>query len=637
MSDLETKESTGGGRTLIAVILSTVVIAAGIYINERFLTPSQPAAATATTAPAAASSAAASTAAPATPAPAAQSIRAADAAPLSSGPAPSPAGVASGAAPATAAAASPAVEPAPAEYKVTTDVLEATFTNQGGNLVSLKLLKHKDANGYVDLILQGQKDRNALTLAFGGADAKPIDAVMDARMIDDSTIEFSKTFLADVPGKAEPVPFTLRKVFTFHKGEYLFGLAVSLENSVNEYLPLDVDGHAYTLGFAPQIGPSFNPQSKNSDYRYIIDYSKGKKHQEKVKSGPWSLKDQPSWVGISGKYFTFMALPELADFTTTLNTTKQPAFGDTTKIDITRASLRTSKQTDVYYFYFGPKTSAELSKYNYADRNSFQKADLHLEEAINSDILLWLENILKFFLNIFYKVIPNYGVAIILVTILVKALLFPLTKKGSISSAQMQEVQPKIQALQAKYKSNPEKLNKEMAELYKTEGVNPMAGCLPLLIQFPIFIAMYNLFNTHFDLRGAMFIAGWIPDLSLPETIWNFSPTRIPILGWSDLRALPIIYLVSQLFYGKFTQQPASGQTATQMKIMMYGMPIFFFFILYDVPSGLLVYWIVSNLITIAQQIVINDILKQRKRRLALAGGSAAATPARKAPQKKRK
>lgn len=633
MSDLDTKESSGGGgRTLIAVILSTVVIAAGIYINERFFPPAQPAP-TAASAPATASQTEGTAVPAAIPAPAAQSIRVADVNPTPQGEV--------AAAPATEAAVagadqSPASLATEAEYKVTTDVLEATFTSKGGNLLSLKLLKHKDANEYVDLILQGQADRNALTIAFGGADAKPIDAIMDVRMLDSSTIEFSKTFLADVPGKAEPVPFTLRKVFTFHNGEYLFGLAVSLENSVNEYLPLDVNGHSYTLGFAPQIGPSYNPQSKNSDYRYILDYAKGKKHQEKVKNGPWTLKDQPSWVGISGKYFTFMALPELADFTTTLTTTKQGRFGDTTKIDITRAALRTSRQTDVYYFYFGPKTSAELSKYNYADRNSFQKADLHLEEAINSDILLWLENILKWFLNIFYKVIPNYGVAIILITILVKALLFPLTKKGSISSAQMQEVQPKIQALQTKYKNNPEKLNKEMAELYKTEGVNPMAGCLPLLIQMPLFIAMYNLFNTHFDLRGALFIPGWIPDLSMPETVWNFSPTRIPILGWSDLRLLPIIYLASQLFYGKFTQQPASGQTATQMKIMMYGMPIFFFFVLYDVPSGLLVYWIASNLITIAQQIVINDILKQRKRRMALAGATAAPASVNSKKKKKR-
>jgi YidC/Oxa1 family membrane protein insertase len=176
--------------------------------------------------------------------------------------------------------------------------------------------------------------------------------------------------------------------------------------------------------------------------------------------------------------------------------------------------------------------------------------------------------------------------------------------------------------MQEKYKSNPQKLNQEMAEFYKRENYNPMSGCLPMLIQMPLFFAMYSLFNNHFDLRGASFIPGWIGDLSLPETIWNFGAFRLPILGWSDLRALPIIYLASQLLYGKFTQTPQSGQNAGQMKLMMYGMPIMFFFVLYDVPSGLLIYWIVSNLLTIGQQIVINDMLKKRKLELATAPAS---------------
>ena len=125
-----------------------------------------------------------------------------------------------------------------------------------------------------------------------------------------------------------------------------------------------------------------------------------------------------------------------------------------------------------------------------------------------------------------------------------------------------------------------------------------------------------------------MFIPGWINDLSLPESLINFGNFRVPILGWNDLRALPIIYLFSQLLYGKFTQSPQSAQSnsqqASQMKLMMYGMPIMFFFILYDVPSGLLIYWIFSNLIQIAQQVVINDILKKRKLELAAAGGASA-------------
>jgi YidC/Oxa1 family membrane protein insertase len=180
----------------------------------------------------------------------------------------------------------------------------------------------------------------------------------------------------------------------------------------------------------------------------------------------------------------------------------------------------------------------------------------------------------------------------------------------------MQALSPKIKDIQAKYKDNPTKMNAEMAELYKREGYNPMSGCLPMLIQIPIFFAMYNLFNNHFDLRGAMFIPGWIPDLSIPETIWNFAPFRLPILGWSDLRLLPFIYLFSQLLYGKVTQTP-DQQGNAQMKMMLYMMPIMFFFILYDVPAGLLLYWIMSNVLTLVQQIIINKYLAQKKAHMA--------------------
>jgi YidC/Oxa1 family membrane protein insertase len=187
----------------------------------------------------------------------------------------------------------------------------------------------------------------------------------------------------------------------------------------------------------------------------------------------------------------------------------------------------------------------------------------------------------------------------------------------------MQTLSPKIKEIQEKYKDNPSQMNLKMSELYKAEGYNPMSGCLPLFIQFPIFLAMYNLFNNHFDLRGASFIPGWIPDLSLPESIFNFAPAQIPILGWSDIRLLPFIYVGSQLLSSKITQTP--DQQNSQMKMMFYTMPIMFFFILYNVPSGLTVYWICSNLMSLGQQLLMNRYLK--KRRVAAAGNTTNSGP----------
>ncbi|HET6486535.1 MAG TPA: YidC/Oxa1 family membrane protein insertase, partial [Spirochaetia bacterium] len=122
---------------------------------------------------------------------------------------------------------------------------------------------------------------------------------------------------------------------------------------------------------------------------------------------------------------------------------------------------------------------------------------------------------------------------------------------------------------------------------------------------------LYNLLNTHFELRGALFIPGWIPDLSVPEAIVNF-PFTIPLLGWTALRALPLVMVATQLLQGKFTQPTDPSQTGAQMKLLTYALPIVFLFILYDMPSGLVLYWTVQNVLSIFQQLYINALRKKK-------------------------
>jgi YidC/Oxa1 family membrane protein insertase len=614
MSILDNENPKGDKRTIIAVVISVVLITVSMTVQSLIwpAPTAQPVADTKQTA---------------------QQAPAASPVPEAAAPTAAPVAATALASPTASSPVAREAIPVPASartYTISTDLLEAVLSNRGGDLVSLKLKKHQDKGGAVDLVVPGTSGEGGLSLAFGGPSAAPIADLMNVVQIDD-TIIFSRTFYATVAGKPEPQPFTLKKTYSFKDGEYMFGLAVTLENSANEYLPLDSDGSAYTISIGPQIGPrmSVAPNTSGSDYRKFLTQVAGKRKELAHKVGtPQSPKEQPTWAAISGKYFTFIAVPELASFQTRFVAKQDQALFETDSLSISRPAIRSSRQTDLYYFYFGPKTNAALSKYDYPDKNGFERSGLSLENAADgTGILTWLENIMKFFLNIFYKVVPNYGIAIIMVTILVKALLFPLTRNGSMSSARMQEYQPQIKELQEKYKGNPQKLNVEMAAFYKKVGFNPMSGCLPLLIQFPIFIAMYNLFNNHFDLRGAMFIPGWISDLSVPEAVVTFSKVNLILWQVDALRILPIIYLVSQLLYGKYTSMTTPGQSASQMKIMMYGMPIFFFFILYNTPSGLLVYWIVSNLLSIGQQIVINDLLK--KRRLSLASAASAAAPAK--------
>ena len=230
----------------------------------------------------------------------------------------------------------------------------------------------------------------------------------------------------------------------------------------------------------------------------------------------------------------------------------------------------------------------------------------------SSPLIGWLAQLLKYLLDFFYLIIPNYGIAIILLTLLIKVIFLPLTFRSSEATARMATLNPKITEIRTRLKDKPERMNQEIAELYKREKVNPLSGCLPLLLQIPVFFALYNLLNTHFELRGALFIPGWIPDLSVPEAVVNF-PFTIPLLGWTALRALPLVMVATQLLQGKFTQPTADpSQTGAQMKLLTYALPIVFLFILYDMPSGLVLYWTVQNVLSIFQQLYINALRKKK-------------------------
>ncbi len=225
---------------------------------------------------------------------------------------------------------------------------------------------------------------------------------------------------------------------------------------------------------------------------------------------------------------------------------------------------------------------------------------------------------LGFLLSWLYELIGNYGIALIIVTVIVKLCLYPVYAKSIKSTMKMNEVQPKIQEIQLKYKDNPQKMQQQMGKLYKESGYNPLSGCLPLIVQFFILFAMYNLFNNYYEFYGSSFIPGWIDDLSSGDSVYTLG-FNIPFLG-NEIRLLPIIYLASQLLYGKITGTGSGGGVNNiQMKIMMYGMPIIFFFIFYNFPSGLILYWTASNIFQMIQQVIINQMVKSAEKKSSVA------------------
>ena len=495
-------------------------------------------------------------------------------------------------------------------FNVSSGSLDITFDPKGGTIESIY-----DKNNDVNLILTEDGDNNAFMLYWGKDKSSPIDDVFDysvetkeiqGKNENITQVAFSRSYREETTG----TEFVVEKKFAVPENdEYMIQMAVSLYTKDGSPIPINIDSQMYTVSVGSQVGPEFQSLNGNYDYRRIYYRLADKNSRKTVNSGNFTSSDSMGWAGVVGKYFAFLLIPEtqnVVTLTEAVQTTGETIPQKNT-IYMSRAASGESKTTDVYSFYCGPQLSSTLGIYDNAKDNVFGLSNHHLKKALDVSWLSWLEKILKVLLEVFYFLIPNYGVAIILLTILTKALLIPLSKKGTESTAKMSALQPKLQELQTKYKDDPEALNNAMAKLYKEEGINPMGSCWPMLIQFPIFIGLYGLLNKDFSLRGAMFIPGWITDLSIPETIFTL-PFNIPFLG-AQIHLLPILYTASMIFSMKITQSATSGQAAGSKGMtwfMTYGMSIMFFFILYNAPSGLLVYWTMSNLLAILQQVYTN-------------------------------
>lgn len=503
-----------------------------------------------------------------------------------------------------------------APFTYDTDVYTVTFDPVGASVSSIKLKQHTDNGEPVELLFN-DGDRNAFLMYAGDDKNHPIDAVFDHKIEDDQVV-FTQKF--HVEGQDDP--FTITKTYVFGKTDYLFEIKVEIVNSVNKAVPLAFAGNAYTLAFEPQLGPAFTTMKQDQyEYRHFYTKKDGakKKKQVNLRGGLWQSDETFSWIALTGKYFSTIIVPDATRYTITLSEQSDPDSPVVFKsrMYLTRPAVRSSDLHDMYRVYIGPQLKGVMDIYDHAEDNGFHLSGLNLEAALDSSTGLgWLENLLMLVLKLFYKIIPNYGVGIILTTLLIKLILYPLTKRSMQSTAKMSELSPKLEEIRNRYPNDPQKQNLAMSELYRKEKINPMGGCLPLLIQFPILIAYFGLLNKHFELRGAMFIPGWIPDLSRPDTVYTF-PFSIPLLG-NQLHLLPIIYTVSMIFSMKITQNQQSSsaqQGEGMMKFMTYGMPLIFFFWLYNSPSGLMVYWTVMNAISIIQQQLINKSVKASKQK----------------------
>jgi YidC/Oxa1 family membrane protein insertase len=503
------------------------------------------------------------------------------------------------AAPAVTPPAAPApnkaeAPPAEREIPVETKTLTVTLTTRGGGVKSWRLKDYVVAGeGPVDIVAPA-----------GRGEAPPLAAWGYMGLPGPETQEADRTALrltgteeqgAIVFSRRDPNGLRTEKRLRFHSEGYTVDVELRLRNEGREDIPVE-----------PKAvwGPGFREsqdKAKAAAQRAPttwVDDGRAEDHPKDIKPGaPRYHKGAVAWTALQDTYFAAALIPETKgdEAFTAVAEDGQPWVG----LQAPPARLRPGQEA-LFRFkvYGGPKDISRLAAAapqldHLVNLGSFFFGSWSIIDYGLARPGLWL-------LQALHRITGNYGLAIILLTVLLKAAMFPLTQKSLKSMQAMQALQPKIQAIKEKYKNNPQKRNQEMADLMRRHKVSGAAGCLPMLAQMPVFIGLYNALSNSIDLWQARFL--WVKDLSAPEHgLFAFAGI--------DFRPLPLLMGATQFLQMKLS--PSAADPA-QAAIMTYFMPIFMTFIFYSFPSGLVLYWLCFNALQIGQQYLLNKAQAQK-------------------------
>ncbi|WP_432821872.1 membrane protein insertase YidC [Trichloromonas sp.] len=465
-------------------------------------------------------------------------------------------------------------QPAPVrEVTVENELYRAVFSSSGARLIAFELKNYRqesDLDSPLISLVDPSTFRDS-TLNTSGMDGMgfPVDAVYQ---IDNSENHFKLDGAQQqslVFSYMRQDGFKIEKTYIFHGDKYAFDLLLNVSNGSQQ----PVRGSLSLSLLHP-----WDDAEKGDQFTFVgpvtlaADELNTDDPEDLVKEPRHYGKDV-TWSAFEDKYFISAVVP--------LN-----GASEKVRIEKTSSSVRNSFESPYiilesgqsavlsYLLYFGPRDLDVLKEVNY-----------NLDRAIDFGFFSLIATPLLHFLKFFYSFVGNYGVAIIILTVIIKLLFWPLTHKSYASMKHMQKLQPEMQKLREKYKNDREKQNRELMQLYKTHRVNPLGGCLPMLVQIPVFFALYKVLLGAIELRHAPF-AFWITDLSLKDP-----------------------YYVTPLVMGAtmFIQQKLTPSTMDPVQAKMFMlMPVIFTFLFLNFPSGLVIYWLVNNLLTILQQYFIH-------------------------------
>jgi len=467
---------------------------------------------------------------------------------------------------------------------VSTPLYTAAISTAGGGISSFRLNEYKDVPGEkgrpLEIIGSGETRPLPLDLYLGESQPSfpplPVFASKDPDALAVRTGEKKSLLLSWESASGVRIV----REYRFSGDRYDFEVSEQASNGSREPIRLRP---------GVSLSQDFKGELAEDSYTFtgVVVDTRGKIEQLDLKKiGKGNIEKYPvSWAAADSKYFGLILLPEkpwtLEEIALAGETGIRMAVADAPVTLSPGETVRSQAR-----MFAGPKRSDLL-----------KETGPGLEELIDYGWFAFLAKPLVWLMNASNRLTRNYGIDIILLTILIKVLFYPLTKKSMASMKKMQDLQPILVKLKEKYKEDAARLNQETMNLYKTYKINPLSGCLPMLLQIPVFIALYKGLLVTIELRHAPFFL-WINDLSAPERLWD-----IAVAGYTiPIRLLPLLMGISMFVQQKMT--PSAGDP-NQQKIMLL-MPVIFTFMFWGFPTGLVIYWLANNVLSIGQQLIHN-------------------------------
>ena len=479
--------------------------------------------------------------------------------------------------------ASPAAAPKMARtITVDTPLYQAKILENGATIYSFLLKNYHESvakDSPLKQILTDDENFGVGQLGFTGKSISGLDkAIFTSELISEQVKVADSSRDITFLWRSED-GILIEKIYKFMPDSYAVGLAVTVKNGSGN-------------GIQDKLFVSLNSKAPGGKRRYAFEgpsaYINDELEEIKIKK----LKDQDTfdgkikWVALQSRYFMSGLIPDQIEEASFHLALKSEKFLTAQYRQPEKEIQPGTQYTYKYQLFMGPKSMQELKKVG----NDLDKLiDFGMFDIIAKPCV-WL-------MNVFHGVIPNYGVAIIILTILVKVLLWPLGQKSYKSMSEMKKIQPLMKEIREKHKNDKKKMNEEVMGLYRTYKINPLGGCLPMVVQLPLFFALYRMLYEAIELRHAHFFL-WIDDLAAPDRLFRFDfsvPFMEPPYG------IPVLTLVmgaTMLLQQKMS--PPMGD-ATQAKMMMF-MPLVFTVIFINFSSGLVLYWLTNNILSIAQQ-----------------------------------